>query len=430
MARTKPKPFRATNATSNQAGYVGRFAIGDLILLYSTDGAAVPALTLKYNNFYLITVTPELYERMKESSLDVDASSLNYNNLFLGNIGSGNYYWVLLRNARLVDTSRQSGSGGIPFCAPVDATEGDGLTIAHKSASTNLSSFPNNWTFISTPTTGQQAYFHQRTGGTAGSYTPPDFVLATQTGSWAVTCFYFESARTFEPISYEGPYIVESRMLSPSTTDRTTAVLPSQTEVGDLVLNLHASANGTSIPTTPTNWTSISNGTAIAPYYDLYYKYITDVDTDDQFTTYSSSDLMYTGLLRNVSSSNFIVGTADINATSGSVVTQPNILSLQNIAPYQLGFFAGIQKIEVPIDKSIVMSSTNEWELDNSIPAYNAFTASERISLAISTFDALEEQVLPPSQMAFSETIETSGTALTTTYPNVSISFLVKNNQQ
>lgn len=430
MPRTKPKPFRAGNATSDQAQFVGRFAVGDLILLYSTDGPAVPALGPYYTNFYLITVTPELYERMKQSSLDVDASSLTYNNLYLANIGAGDDYWVILRNARLVGTSRQTGSGGTPSCAAVTATEGDGLTIAHKSASSNLTGIPTFWTGLATPSTGIQAYSHQRTGGTAGSYTPPSFSGATQTGNWSVTCFYFESVNPAETITYQFPYIAESRMLSAESAGRFTTVLPSRTEVGDLVLNLHASANGTSIPTTPTNWTSISKGTASVPYYDLYYKYITDIDADDQFTTYSSSDLMYTALLKNVPSSNFIAGTANINTTTGSVVSQPTISSLENTAPYQLGFFAGIQKIEVPIDKSIVMDSTGEWELDNSLPAYNAFTASERITMAISTFSAIEEQVLPPSQMAYSETIEASGTALTTTYPSVSIKFLIKNNQQ
>lgn len=77
------------------------------------------------------------------------------------------------------------------------------------------------------------------------------------------------------------------------------------------------------------------------------------------------------------------------------------------------------------------MDSTNGWKLDNSLPAPNSFGAQPaRISMAVSTYDAVEQQVLPPSQMAYTNTLEALGTALSTTYPSVAINFLVKNNQQ
>lgn len=430
MARTKPKPFRADSRTSPQAKFYGRFAVGDLILLYAPNGPLVPALDLGYSSFYLITVTPEFYEKMKNASLDVTSASLTYNDL---DFTIATSYWVIIRNARYVDSSRNTGSGGSPSASPVDATEGDGFVVFHKSAATNttLGTTFAGYASLSNPSTGVQAWTLSRSGGTAGSYAIPSIAPLTQTGNWTVTCFYFESASDTEPISYSGPYLSGSRMLTNESAVRSTAVLPAQTEVGDLVFNIHASATGTSLPATPTNWTSLSRGTTSAPFYDAYYKYISNIDADDSFTTYNGDDVLYTTRIVNAGTGDFIAGgIAAVSVTNGTASAQPTINSMTNTQPYQLGFFAAIKKTEVPIDKTLLMSATNEWELDNSVQAYNAFTAGTRISLAVSTFDAVEEQVLPPSQMAYSNTLQASGTAYSEGYPSVALRFIVKNNQQ
>jgi hypothetical protein len=294
----------------------------------------------------------------------------------------------------------------------------------------------SNWTTFAWPVTGIQSFYHQRSGGSAGSFTPPSLTPATQTGAWNLRSFYFESATENEPISYSGPYIVGSRLLtSPSSLVRPSAYLPSQTEVGDLVVNVHSSA--TAVPTTPTGWTSLASSTAI-PAFDFYYKYVTNVDTDDSFTDYGSTDLLYTAQLANVGTGTFVAGSVTTTITTGSVGSQPTITSMENTQPYQLGYFVGIQKMELGGDDvfnatkdMLIMDSTNGWKLDNSLPAPNSFGAQPaRISMAVSTYDAVEQQVLPPSQMAYTNTLEALGTALSTTYPSVAINFLVKNNQQ
>jgi hypothetical protein len=441
MARTKPKP-RVVQITGGLLGagisFYDEISVGDVLFIMGEN--IFPLIPMRFlteitgmfvdEKFYLANVTKELYDYIKSETL---TDNDTYINGF--DVGTSIDYIAVLKNARLVEFRSDTGSGGTPASGAFTATEGDGIVILHKSASTDLTGSvdSNNWTTLVWPSTGIQSFYHQRNGGSAGSFTPPSLTPATQTGAWNLRSFYFESAAENEPIFYTGPYIVESRLLAGAGSR--TAYLPSQTEVGDLVVNVHSSA--TAVPTTPTGWTSLASSTAI-PAFDMYYKYITNIDTDDSFTNYGSTDLLYTAQLGNVGTGTFLAGSVTTTITTGSVGSQPTITSMENTQPYQLGYFVGIQQMELGGDDvsnatkdMLIMDSTNGWKLDNSLPAPNNFGAQPaRISMAVSTYDAVEEQVLPPSQMAYTNTLEALGTALSTTYPSVAINFLVKNNQQ
>lgn len=436
MARTKPKPRLVTIGSSGYLNFYNKISVGDVIFMYSSFfGILIPnnfiteISGLPDERFFYATITQEVYNKIKNDTL---TDAITYiNGFYLGGIT----YYAVLKNARFVQFRTDTGSGGIPASGALTANEGDGIVIVHKSASTNLTGSvnSNNYTTLNWPSTGKQSFYHQRSGGTAGSYTPPSLTPASQTGAWTLKTFYFETANPIDPISYTGPYIVQNNLLN-SSSGRTTAYLPSQTEVGDLVINVHASA--TAVPSTPTNWTSLTSGTAI-PAFNMYYKYISNIDTDDAFTDYGTTDLLYTALIANAGTGTFVAGSVTTTINTGTVGNQPIINSMENTQPYQLGFFVGIKKTELggdindPNEDVLIMDSTNGWNLSNSLPAQNNFGLEPaRISMAISTYNAVEEQVLPPSQMAFNNTIESLGTAYSTTYPNVAINFLMKNNQQ
>jgi hypothetical protein len=438
MARTKPKARNVQKGTT-LLDFYGRISVGDIVFSFNGPPTIPSRLITRQTlfnqeRFYLAKINESNYDYLKQKNLESNTSYIDGVNIIDNAVG-GEYFGVF-RNARLVEIRTDTGSGGIPTIGSFTATEGDGIVVTHKNATTNLTGSvdASNWSLFRAPETGQQAYIHFRSGGSSGSFTPPSLTPATQTGSWELTSFYFETASPISPEDYVSPYISESRILSASSG---TAYLPSQTEVNDLVLNVHCS--GTGIPVTPTNWTSLSRGTASAPFFDVYYKYITDVDLDDAFTTFRDDDINYTARIANAGTTNFVAGTVTTTITTGSVVSQPTITSMENTQPYQLGFFVGIQKGETspnlfswnPRTDALFLDATNEWQLNQQMQNKDAIIPGDTpVSMSISVFEAIEEQVLPPSQMAYPDTFEALGTALSTTYPSVSINFLVKNNQQ
>ena len=201
MARTKPKPRIVQTKSGNTADFYNNISVGDILFLYGDF--ATPAIPSKFlveidvfvsgpQRFYLANVTKEVYEYIKNQTLTDD---LIYVNGFQV-VGAEQGYIGVLKNARFVEFRTDTGSGGTPAPGSLTATEGDGIVILHKSATTNLTGSvdSNNWETFVWPATGRQSFFLQRNGGSAGSFTPPSLTPATQSGSWVLQTFYFESA--------------------------------------------------------------------------------------------------------------------------------------------------------------------------------------------------------------------------------------------
>jgi hypothetical protein len=417
MARTKPKPTVVVRSTGETISNYRILKVGDIILTDSSSNPSIPYQAL-IGNLYLTTLTKELYNQIKKTNLSGSSFTLT------PDTGSAGY--IVIRNANRVTSDRVSILSGSapPNPTALTATEGDGLTVGVLIGTTTFGTISADWNNSASLGPIELILWNSRSGGSAGSYTPPTLGFLSFSGARSFSYFYFETADPIPKPTKTEPYIYQSAITSRNSAVRINAELPSQTVVGDLVVNAHAS--GTGVPDTPAGWTSISRGTVL-PYYDIYYKYITDIDTDDSFTDYTFDDVLYTANIQNIGTSTFVAGTATTTFNAGTVGNQPTITSMQNTQPYQLGFFVGIQKTNLTND--LFLQATNEWNLDDSMQPFNV-AGTATVSMGVATFNAIEEQVLPPSQLAYSKTFEAGGTAYSDTYPSVAVNLLVKNNQQ
>jgi hypothetical protein len=445
MARTKPAPvLNRVQSLITILGQVNNIPInnykeiqvGDIYILYFLDGSVLPAeqvtnrnipisiieFTQLHGNWFYFKVTKRLYNLIKNTQL-----AENDFNLFL-DITAGNRViaYIHLKNARIDSTvATGSGTGGSPAAGTLVPTESRARTIISKNASTStLVGTPDNYEQIWFGPTNLRQIFYQttdfNTSNIVRSLTP-----ATNAGAWTTRSYTIYSAedKIVKPKSV--PYVVDSYALS-SQSGTKTAYLPSQTKAGDLVIAVKTALDE---PNLPTGWTNLDSNDD-SPEYRAYYKIITQEDIDDNLSidTYDANEVIFAMNIRNFSNISVPVvkNTPTLTVGLTNIRWDPQVTSdaIQTTKPYQLGVFIGTKTIAE--DFSEELDCVNEWQLVQTLNNTN----KPGKALMVATYDAIEEQVIPPNQMAFKnsqDVLELAGGLAPTAIskPGRSITFLV-----
>lgn len=295
----------------------------------------------------------------------------------------------------------------IPAVDPLVPTYTWDLKYASNRTKTpNLANYAGATTFLSAGATVIGSW----QGGTTGTavsfgleFAPNDYEtyeqkenFATLIGSYSIGC---------------GTAIVGTALLE--------QVLPIQTLADDLAIYTQLNTGGT--PTLPTNFSQLTAGSFTydsteTAHFSVSFKSIGTPSSEYLVATVPDNEVTFLSVYRHADS----VGSAVVNLSAGTGILayQPTTNDFRTSVPYttfnSYGFLIS--------PNQVFFNETKEFILEEHLLNSNPTLAGSKISAAHFCYKTKEIQTIPATQFASTESIELAGTALSKSYPAITIS--------